>query len=134
MVAVGVIVSSVCGGWDSVLTILLTLIACDYTTGLIKAGYRKELSSVTGWIGLLRKGVIFLVIVLAHQVDIVLGNTGHIFRTATAYFYIANEALSVTENIALLGIPLPSFLIKALKAFKSNVDEMVSEESKNEKN
>jgi len=134
MAAIGVVVSSVCGGWDSVLAILLTLIVIDYTTGLIKGGYQKELSSFTGWMGLLRKGVIFLVIVLAHQVDIVLGNTAPIFRTATAYFYIANEAISITENIALLGIPLPSFLIKALKAFKTNVNEMVPEVKANEKN
>ena len=132
--AIGVAVSSVCGGWGSVLALLLTLIIIDYITGLIKGGYRRELSSFTGWVGLLKKGVVFLVIILAHQVDIVLGNASPIFRTATAYFYIANEAISITENIALLGIPLPSFLIKALKAFKTNVNEMIPEVKPNEKN
>lgn len=134
MATLGLAATSVFGGWDNVLTILLTLIVIDYTTGLIKGGYQESLSSSTGWKGLLRKGVIFLVVILAHQVDIVLNSTSPIFRTATAYFYIANEGISITENIALLGVPLPSFLIKALKAFKSNVDEMIPEVKTNEKN
>lgn len=121
--AVGVGISTVLGGWDLSLQILLTVVVIDYITGLVKSGYKGNLSSSIGWKGLLRKGAIFFVIIVAHQMDMITGNEMPLFRIAAAYFYIANEAISITENISELGIPLPNFLISSLEAFKKNTED-----------
>lgn len=132
--ALGVVASLIFGGWDLALRILLTLVVIDYITGMTKSGAKGELSSSVGWNGLYRKGVIFLVIVLAHQLDLITGTATPVFRIASTYFYIANEAISITENIAMIGVPLPDFLVKGLKTLKTNVNEMTPEVKPNEKN
>ncbi len=106
------------GGWDSVLKILAVLIIIDYITGIIKALINKELTSDIGWVGLMKKAAIFLVVILAHQLDLTIPQENPIFRTMACYFYIANEGISITENIAVLGVPLPEWLVKTLKKLK----------------
>ena len=123
--AFGVAITSILCGWDLPLQILLTVVVIDYITGLVKSAYKGNLSSRTGWKGLLRKGAIFAVIIVAHQMDMITGNELPIFRVAAAYFYIANEAISITENISELGVPLPSFLVTSLEAFKKNTENNI---------
>ena len=64
--------------------------------------------------GLVKKGGIFVIIILAAQMDRMTGNDNHIFRNCTALFFVANDALSVLENVGELGIELPAFLRSAL--------------------
>ena len=66
---------------------------------------------------------IFAVIIVAHQMDMITGNELPMFKVASAYFYIANEAISITENISELGVPLPNFLVSSLEAFKKNTEK-----------
>lgn len=128
---VGIGITSIFGGWDLPLQILLTVVVIDYVTGLIKSGYKGNLSSSVGWKGLLRKGAIFFVIIVAHQMDMITANELPMFRIASAYFYIANEAISITENISELGVPLPSFLVTSLETLKKNTVKNMLTNTKN---
>lgn len=116
----GTWVTYLIGGWDSVLKILAVLIVVDYISGLMKAALNKDLASDIGYKGLLKKAAIFIVVILAHQLDLTIPQENPLFRTMVCYFYIANEGISITENIALLGVPLPGGLVDALKKLKSD--------------
>lgn len=108
------------GGWDSTLKILAVLMIVDYITGLMKGYKNKNLASDIGTYGLMKKGAIFLVVILAYQIDLTLAVGNPIFRTMAVLFYTANEGISVTENIALLGVPLPPGIVDALKKLKTD--------------
>ena len=128
------IASSLLGGWDKSLEILLIFIALDYLTGVAAAFKTKTLKSSTGFEGLLKKGTIFLVVILAAQLDRITGNTTGIFRTSTAFFFVANEGLSILENVAEMGVKLPKILTSALsKLGEENDGENTDSEKGNGK-
>lgn len=106
------------GGWDAAMKVLTVCMALDYITGVLSAIKEKKLSSSVGFWGLLRKGVIFLVVMLAAQLDVALGQEA-VCRTAAILFYIANEAVSMTENAAKLGVPVPGKILDVLEQLKS---------------
>jgi len=106
------------GGWDTPLGLLALLMVLDYVTGIMKGIKDKNLASDIGYNGLLKKAGIFIVVILAHQMDKLTGQAP-VFRTAACIFYSSNEGLSITENIALLGVPLPPGLIETLKKLKN---------------
>ena len=106
------------GGWDATMKVLTVCMALDYITGVLSAIKEKKLSSSVGFWGLLRKGVIFLVVMLAAQLDAALGQEA-VCRTAAILFYIANEAVSMTENAAKLGVPVPGKILDVLEQLKS---------------
>ncbi|MBU5440159.1 phage holin family protein [Tissierella sp. MSJ-40] len=112
------------GGWNTSLKILAIFIIMDYLTGIMNGFINKKLSSSVGFNGLLRKAAIFFVIIIANQLDIAVSNDNSLFRTMACYFYIANEGISITENIALLGIPLPEFIVKTLNKLKEESDDI----------
>ena len=105
------------GGMDIAITCLLVAIALDYISGLIKAYECKVLSSKIGFRGILKKVGVLLVVMLAVLIDRVTGNTGAI-RTLVVYYFVANEGLSIIENLAEAGVPIPKSLKKALKSLK----------------
>lgn len=105
------------GGWDAAMKVLTVCMALDYITGVLSAIKEKKLSSSVGFWGLLRKGVIFLVVMLAAQLDVALGQEA-VCRTAAILFYIANEAVSMTENAAKLGVPVPGKILDVLEQLK----------------
>lgn len=105
------------GGMDIAITCLLIAIAIDYISGLIKAYECKVLSSKIGFRGILKKVGVLLVVMLAVLIDRVTGDTGAI-RTLVVYYFVANEGLSIIENLAEAGIPIPKSLKKALKSLK----------------
>lgn len=113
------------GGWDKVMEILVIFIVADYLTGVGVGIKEKRLNSEIGSKGLLKKAAIFIVIILAAQLDRIVDNPVNLFRTAAGLFYIANEGISITENIGNLGAPLPAFIIKALEQLKGKNDEEV---------
>lgn len=104
-------------GVDVAMTCLLIAIVIDYISGLIKAYECKVLSSKIGFRGILKKVGVLLVVMLAVLIDRVTGETGAI-RTLVIYYFVANEGLSIVENLAEAGIPIPKSLKKALKAMK----------------
>ena len=103
------------GGWDVALQCLLLAIVFDYISGMIKAFHTKTLSSKIGFQGILKKVGILLIVMLGVLVDRVTGNTGAV-RTLVIYYFVANEGLSVIENLGQCGVPIPASIKKALKA------------------
>ena len=106
------------GSWDMALTVLTCFMVLDYLTGLIRAFINKEVSSNVGLIGIARKSLILVVLIVAVCLDRLL-NTGHwVFRTLVCYFYIANESISLLENCSALGLPIPDKILEALAQLK----------------
>ncbi|USP55657.1 hypothetical protein J2N67_005906 (plasmid) [Bacillus thuringiensis] len=102
------------GGWDVLLKILVTMVSVDYITGMIAAGYNGKLKSKIGFKGIAKKIVLFLLVGVATQLDMVFGSNSAI-REATIFFFVGNELLSISENAGRIGIPLPQPLINAVE-------------------
>ena len=105
------------GGLDIALVCLLIAIVLDYISGIIKAYVTKELSSKIGLKGILKKVGILLIVMLSVLVDRVTGETGAV-RTLVIYYFVANEGLSILENLGQAGVPIPESIKKALKVLK----------------
>ncbi len=103
------------GGCDGLLYALLVFVALDYITGIMCAVSDRELSSNVSFRGLARKVLIFVMVGIGHILDArIFGETG-VLRTAIIFFYLSNEGLSLTENAAHLGLPIPEKLHSVLK-------------------
>ena len=108
--AVGTVAAQALGGWDAAMQVLVALMAADYLTGVLVAAVwqrsRKTesgaLDSKAGYIGLLKKGMILLVVWLG--------------------VLVGNEGLSLLENLGLMGVPFPAFLERALEALREQGD------------
>lgn len=127
MLAASAAASYLFGGWSGVLGVLLFLVIVDYVTGITAAGVEGRLQSKIGWIGIARKVFIFAMVGIGHLVDGILGDS-HLFRDTVAYFYMANELLSVIENGGKLGAPIPPVIRQAvdvLKGKSGNADKEV---------
>lgn len=106
---------------------LLAFIVIDYFSGVIAAYIHKELSSKTGFIGFLKKTMYFFVLAVAHCVDIATG-AGGVLQGIAVGVLISNEGISILENCARCGIPIPERLIKALEQIKGeDEDEEIDE-------
>ena len=112
------------GGWDLALKVLFFMIVIDYISGVLKGAAGEGLSSSIGAKGIIKKATIFIIVLIAHLMDIVAINNTPLFRTASAYFYIANEGISIIENTTALGVPVPKFITKTLKIMKDQNDEI----------
>jgi toxin secretion/phage lysis holin len=99
---------------------LVTLIIIDYITGVLSGIKNKSLSSDVMYWGGIRKAVTLAVIAVAVLFDSMLNNGDPVFRTMALYFYIGREGLSIVENVAKLGVPLPAFISKVLKQINKN--------------
>lgn len=106
------------GAWDTALIVLVLFMALDYMTGVIRAYVNKSLSSSVGLIGIARKSLIFIVLIVSVLLDRLLNSETWVFRTLVAYFYIANEGISLLENCVGLGLPIPQRLKDALEQLK----------------
>ena len=116
------------GGCDGLLYALLAFVVLDYVTGIMCAISDKALSSNVSFKGLARKVCIFVMVGIGHLLDTqIFGETG-VLRTAIIFFYLSNEGLSLTENAAHLGLPIPEKLHAVLKQLHEK-----SEDDENEK-
>lgn len=113
------------GGLDTLLIVLCAFMGVDYLTGLIAAWLGKSGKSSTGGMdskagaaGIARKGLMLLVVLVAAMLDRVLGTEQAVFRTAIIWFYLANEGLSILENLAVAGVPFPERLKTVLEQMK----------------
>lgn len=108
--ALGGFVGWFLGGADSFLYALLAFVIIDYITGILCAVADESLSSEVGFKGICRKVLIFALVGIGNIVDIyVMGEAG-ILRTAVIFFYLSNEGVSLLENSAHLGLPIPEKL------------------------
>lgn len=130
----GAAISTAFGGWTSGLTTLLVFMAIDYASGLIVAGvFHKSgksktgrLESGAGWKGLIRKGMILLIVLVACRLDM-LFSTNYI-RDAVIIAFCANELLSITENAGLMGVPIPKAITDAIEILKKREGEAHTED------
>ena len=102
------------GGFDIAIQSLLIVIVIDYLTGIASAIYNKELSSKIGFKGIIKKFCYLLVVALSVVIDNLLGQSG-LIRSLVIYFFVANDGLSIIENMAEMGVKLPQKLIDALE-------------------
>lgn len=116
--AIGTGLTWVFGAWDVALAVLIAFMALDYTSGLLKAYINKEVSSDIGLKGLTRKFLILLVLIAAVLLDRLINTGDWVFRTIVCYFYVANEGISLLENAAALGLPVPDAIKNALAQLK----------------
>ena len=95
------------GGWDGLLYALIAFVAIDYVTGVMCAISNHTLSSEVGFKGICRKVLIFLLVGIGSILDTHVIGSGSVLRTAVIFFYISNEGVSILENAAHLGLPVP---------------------------
>lgn len=110
------------GGVDGLMTALIIFMVTDYVTGLMCAIVDKQLSSQVGFKGLFKKMLIVILVGIAHIVDMHVVGTGEALRSAVICFYLSNEGVSLLENAAHLGLPIPEKL-KAILAQLHNREE-----------
>jgi len=106
------------GGFDQSMQTLALFITIDYVTGVLLALYKNSLSSEECYKGIIKKAIIFLVVVLAHHTDMVFKMEPLLLRSCTIVFYIGNEGISILENIGEMGVPLPRNIRKVLSNLK----------------
>lgn len=111
------------GGFDGYLYSLLGFVAIDYLTGLVLAAARRQVSSQIGFTGILKKMLIFVIVAMGHLLDQNLLGGSATLRTAMIFFYLANEAISITENLGALGFPLPPKLKQVLTQLSAESEE-----------
>ena len=103
------------GGCDGLLIALLAFVVIDYITGVMCAVVDKKLSSAVGFKGIFKKILIFALVGVGHILDTMVIGTGSVLRTAVIFFYISNEGVSLVENAAHLGLPVPDKLKDVLE-------------------
>ena len=118
------------GVWDTAIIVLIGFMILDYATGVIKAYINKQVSSDVGLKGIARKSLILIVLIVAVMLDRLLNAGTWLFRTLICYFYIANEGISLLENCAQLGLPIPDKLRDALVQLQSGNKKGIKESEK----
>ena len=102
------------GGFDGFLYALIAFAVIDYITGVMCAVTDKTLSSAVGFKGIFRKVLIFTLVGIGNIVDVYILGQGGVLRTAVIFFYLSNEGVSILENTAHLGLPIPEKLKEIL--------------------
>ena len=111
------------GGCDGLLYALIAFVVIDYITGVLCAIYDKNLSSSVGFKGICKKVLIFLMVGVGHILDTKVIGTGSVLRTAFIFFYISDEGISLIENAAHLGLPIPQKLRDVLEQLHNRAEK-----------
>lgn len=112
------------GGCDGLIYALVAFVAVDYITGIMCAAADKKLSSEIGFKGICKKVLIFLLVGIANILDVQVIGTGCVVRTAVIFFYISNEGVSILENAAHIGLPVPEKLKDILQQLHNRIEEV----------
>lgn len=116
------------GGCDGLLFALLAFVVVDYITGVMCAISDHKLSSEVGFRGTARKVLIFLLVGIANILDVQVIGDGCILRTAVIFFYVSNEGVSILENAARLGLPVPEKMKAVLEQLHNKGDKEIEKE------
>ena len=111
------------GGCDGLLYALIAFVVIDYITGVMCAVTDKKLSSTVGFKGICRKVLIFLLVGIANVLDVQVIGNGSVIRTAIIFFYISNEGVSLLENAAHLGLPVPERIKTVLEQLHDRAEK-----------
>lgn len=131
---IGSFIAGLFGGWDASIITLLIFMLIDFISGLVVAGvFHKSkktetgaLESRAGFKGLIKKGMIIFIVVVANRLDIQLGTT--YIRDAVCIAFICNEVISIIENAGLMGLPIPAVITNAIELLKNKEKETSSKE------
>lgn len=131
--AMGSAIANGLGGWDTAIQTLCIIMALDYLTGIIGALFFKNsnksesgaFNSKASIEGLFKKGLMLLIIYLCNLIDIYMQT--NFLRNASIMFFIANDGLSIVENIGLMGVPLPTFIQNAFEVLKNKSENIEKE-------
>lgn len=115
------------GGFDGFMYALIAFVVIDYLTGLMVAVLEKKLSSEIGFRGIFKKVLIFVLVGIGHIIDVNVIQNGSVIRTAVIFFYLSNEGISVLENSAKIGLPIPKKLKDVLKQINKEEEEKSNE-------
>ena len=126
--AVGGFLGWYLGGLDGFLYALVAFVVVDYITGVMRAILERKLSSSIGARGIFKKVAIFLIIGVAHLADLYLLHESGVLRMATIFFFISNEGVSLLENAAAIGLPVPEKLKNALAQLRDKGDKAKDDE------
>ena len=129
--AIGSVISELFGGWTSAMTTLVVFMLIDYITGILVAAVFKKsnktedggLESKAGWKGLIRKFSTLLIVLISIRLDIIFNTT--IISNCVVFTFLANELLSLLENVGLMGIPLPSVLTEVISVLNKKGESYV---------
>ena len=111
------------GGCDGLLYALIAFVVIDYITGIMCAVADKKLSSAVGFKGICKKVLIFVLVGLGHILDTRVIGAGSVLRTAVIFFYLSNEGVSLVENAAHLGLPVPKKLKEVLEQLHDRAEK-----------
>jgi toxin secretion/phage lysis holin len=125
--AVGGFASWFFGENDGLITVLIVFIIADYVSGVLRAIVEKKVSSSIGGRGISKKVVIFILVGIAHMVDVEVLGAGDVIRNTVIFFYLSNEGISILENAIALGLPIPKKLKSSLLQIKEK-GEMKNDE------
>lgn len=126
---VGTVVAGWFGGWDASLATLLIFMAVDYITGFLVAAVFKaspktetgRLESKVGFKGLCKKAVVLMFVLIGYRLDLVMGAS--YIRDGICIAFMVNELISITENAAIMGVPIPKVIVDAINILKSKDKE-----------
>ena len=111
-------VSEFLGVYDGLLHVLVVFAVIDYITGVLRGISERRLSSEIGSKGIVKKVAMFALVGIANLIDMHIIGSEHLVRSATLWFYISNEGVSILENSVALGLPVPAKLTEVLKQIK----------------
>ena len=111
------------GGCDGLLYALIAFVVIDYITGIMCAVADKKLSSAVGFKGICKKVLIFALVGLGHILDTRVIGAGSVLRTAVIFFYLSDEGVSLVENAAHLGLPVPKKLKEVLEQLHDRAEK-----------
>ena len=118
------------GGMDGLMIALIIFMVLDYITGLMCAVIDKKRSSAVGFKAICKKVLILMLVGVAHIVDLHVVGTGDALRSAVVCFYLSNESVSMLENAAHLGLPIPEKLKSVLAQLHGRIDDIDEEDTR----
>lgn len=114
----GAAIGEYLGSFDSLMYALVAFIVTDYVTGLLCAIVERNLSSAIGFKGICQKVFILTLVGVANILDVHVVGGGQVLRSAVIFFYISNEGISIIENAARIGLPVPKKIRAVMKQLK----------------
>jgi toxin secretion/phage lysis holin len=117
---IGILVGEILGSFDDLLYALVAFVVTDYITGVLRAIVEKKLSSTIGFKGICKKVCIFTLVGVANVLDVHIIGGGCVLRSAVIFFYISNEGISIIENAARIGLPVPQKLQDMILQLQGN--------------
>ena len=116
---IGAALGDYLGSFDSLMYALVAFIVTDYVTGLLCAIVERNLSSAIGFKGICQKVFILALVGVANILDVHVVGGGCVLRSAVIFFYISNEGISIIENAARIGLPVPKKIRAVMKQLKN---------------